>query len=170
MFLSVCTYNRQTQVNTQNKHKQASRITTQPKYIISQPEPEIYVFAVGSWAGYPVFQFCCVSRSFCGFVDLSSCLLVCACLVFLSCCIYNRTTSSKHSNTQHICITTGFPFMRYFPCITFLDICRLENGVLAYTRVPFPCLIVKPCNLHDCRTKSFTIENKSLTIERNPLV
>ena len=35
----------------------------QQKYIISQPEPEIYLFAVGSRAGYPVFLFCC-SRSF----------------------------------------------------------------------------------------------------------
>ena len=33
-------------------------------YIISQPEPERRFFAVGSWAGYPVFLFVlCFSRS-----------------------------------------------------------------------------------------------------------
>ena len=37
---------------------------TKHKYIISQPEPERYVFAVGSWAGYPVFLCLCISRSF----------------------------------------------------------------------------------------------------------
>ena len=47
--------------------------TNKHKYIISQPEPERYVFAVGSWAGYPVFLllmflsklFCYISVVFC---------------------------------------------------------------------------------------------------------
>ena len=52
--------NIQTHKKLRDKHKQQK----QHKYIISQPEPERYLFAVGSWDGYPVFLFLCFSRNF----------------------------------------------------------------------------------------------------------
>ena len=66
VYLSFCMYNRkntyndiQTHKKLRDKHKQQK----QHKYIISQPEPDKYLFAVGSKAGYLVFMFLfkCVS-------------------------------------------------------------------------------------------------------------
>ena len=66
VYLSFCMYNRtniynniQTHKKLRDKHKQQK----QHKYIISQPEPDKYLFAVGSKAGYLVFMllFKCVS-------------------------------------------------------------------------------------------------------------
>ena len=68
VYWSFCIYNRthtyrniRKQQTTRRKHQTT---TEQQKYIISQPEPERYLFAVGSWAGYPVFLLFCFSRSF----------------------------------------------------------------------------------------------------------
>ena len=67
VYFSCCMYNRN------NTYKQIKHISifetnkkheTQQTYIILQPEPEIYLFLVGSRAGYPVFLFlfkCCFS-------------------------------------------------------------------------------------------------------------
>ena len=66
VYLSFCMYNGtntynniQTHKKLRDKHKQQK----QHKYIISQPEPDKYLFAVGSKAGYLVFTFLfkCVS-------------------------------------------------------------------------------------------------------------
>ena len=66
VYLSFCMYNRtntynniQTHKKLRDKHKQQK----QHKYIISQPEPDKYLFVVGSKAGYLVFMclFKCVS-------------------------------------------------------------------------------------------------------------
>ena len=46
------TTNRTTLRKTENKTLKTQNTTTE----ISQPEPEIYLFAVGSRAGYPVFM------------------------------------------------------------------------------------------------------------------
>ena len=60
--LSFCIYKRTTiykninnKLSTRRTHKQ-QQTDKQQTYIISQPEPERYSFAVGSWAGYPVFM------------------------------------------------------------------------------------------------------------------
>ena len=60
VYLSFCIYNRtntynniQTHKKLRDKHKQQK----QHKYIISQPEPENCLFAVGTKAGYPVSMF-----------------------------------------------------------------------------------------------------------------
>ena len=55
------------------------------------------MFAVGSWAGYPVFLFClCFSRSF-------SVWYCCFCfrLVYSSFCIYNRKNTYTNRNKQN---------------------------------------------------------------------
>ena len=61
-----------THINTLNNKQQLgdninTNINKKHKYMISQPEPEKYLFAVGSWAGYPVFLCCYVffSKLFC---------------------------------------------------------------------------------------------------------
>ena len=65
VYLSFCICNRKNTCN--NITKKNTRRQKKHKYIISQPEPEKYLFAVGSWAGYPVFLFVlCFSRSFSG--------------------------------------------------------------------------------------------------------
>ena len=69
--------------------------------MISQPEPERYLFAVGSRAGYLVFLFVhgFLSKLFC-FMSVSFCLCFCFRLVYLSFCIYNRT--NPYNNRKHI--------------------------------------------------------------------
>ena len=63
VYLSFCIYNRN---NTYKNRTNIKSFEKNKKNIISQPEPERYLFAVGSRAGYPVFLFCffCFSRSF----------------------------------------------------------------------------------------------------------
>ena len=45
-----------TNITTHKQLREKQKQQKQQKYIISQPEPERYLFAVGSWAGYPVVQ------------------------------------------------------------------------------------------------------------------
>ena len=55
VFLSFCIYNRKNiykNITKQNNSKENKK--TLKKTEISQPEPERYLFAVGSRAGYPV--------------------------------------------------------------------------------------------------------------------
>ena len=85
------------------KQKQTTlRKTFKKKTEISQPEPERYLFAVGSRAGYPVFMFVVLFLEFVCF-----CLwffLFCCCfrIVCLSFCIYNR----KRKTYKNICLNT----------------------------------------------------------------
>ena len=78
VLLSFCIYNRTTHIK-QNKQKQTRRSHKQQtqkthKYIISQPEPEKYSFAVGSWAGFYVMfcMFCMFSPSLVKLLHLQS--------------------------------------------------------------------------------------------------
>ena len=69
VFLSFCIYNRTityTNIKQKQKHSKKNRTTEQTKKTeISQPEPERYLFVVGSRAGYPVFMcFCFFEFSF----------------------------------------------------------------------------------------------------------
>ena len=67
VYLSFCMYNRTNTYNNIQTHKQLRdkhKQQTQHKYIISQPEPDKYLFAVGSKAGYLVFLFLFKSVSF----------------------------------------------------------------------------------------------------------
>ena len=94
-----------THINTlKQTHKTNSKNNrTTEKTEISQPEPERYLFAVGSRAGYTVFllfmiffEFLCCCFCFCLFV-------LCFRLVFLSVCIYNRqNTYTNMKKTKHI--------------------------------------------------------------------
>ena len=113
--LSFCIYNRKTHINTYinitktrqtHKHKQNKH-----KYMISQPEPERYLFAVRFWAGYPGFLLLCCSRSF---------SVVCLFLLFMFSPslfkllhLQSNKHIQKHNNTTYI--TTGVPFIKYFP-------------------------------------------------------
>ena len=80
-----------------NKNNKNTLKTTE----ISQPEPEIYLFAVGSRAGYTVFLFCFMFffEFFCFLFMFSFCLL-CFRLVFLSFCLnttqYTTLNTNKH--------------------------------------------------------------------------
>ena len=66
------------QLRETNKHKNKHN---KQKYIISQPEPERYLFAVGSWAGYPVFLYC--------YIFLEACLCyLCYVTLFNDLCLY----------------------------------------------------------------------------------
>ena len=58
VLLSFCVYNRKNTYKNR-KHRTTQRKTEKHKKTeISQPEPERYLFAVGSRAGYPVFLLC----------------------------------------------------------------------------------------------------------------
>ena len=50
--------NRTTRRKHKTKHINTGYPAHEPPREISQPEPERYLFAVGSWAGYPVFLLC----------------------------------------------------------------------------------------------------------------
>ena len=65
---------------------------------MSQPGPEIYLYAVGSWAGYPVmFAYVCLEACL-----LFLCCVLCVRLVYSSFCIYNRNnTYTNIQNTQN---------------------------------------------------------------------
>ena len=67
---------------------------------ISQPEPEIYLFAVGSWAGYPVFIYVCFVLFFelLFLFSVSLCIL-CFRLVFLT--LLHLQSKNTHINTEH---------------------------------------------------------------------
>ena len=99
VFLSCCMYKR----NNSSKHKQHKqtplRKTTNNYSSSSRNLRDIYsrsiwyLFAVGSWAGYPVVLCVCVfvSKVCCCFYVFVVCVCVlCFRLVYLSCCIYNR--------------------------------------------------------------------------------
>ena len=108
VYLSFAFTIETTHIKTNNKNIKKLREnhktqTTKQNYIISQPEPERCLFAVGSWAGYPVFLllFNVFSRSF-------SVLLMFVRLLFLmfspslfKLCIYNRNNTHNNKQQKH---------------------------------------------------------------------
>ena len=74
--------------------------TEKQQYIISQPEPERYLFAVGSRAGYPVCLFLLLfSKLFC-FIAVSLC--VCLCFrQFKFSLEHNTIHCTKHKQTRN---------------------------------------------------------------------
>ena len=86
----------------QNKNQQEE--DKQQKYIISQPEPEIYLFAVGSRAGYPVFLllFFVFLEAFLLYVCLFL-FVLCVRLVYLSFCLNTTQYTTPNTNLKWVC-------------------------------------------------------------------
>ena len=98
-----------TQIQKQNNKQQIldeniiwKRKTKKQKYIISQPEPERYLFAVGSWAGYRVFLVVFFSKLFC-FVYVFVCVL-CFRLVYSSFCLNTTQYTTLNTNKLEMCL------------------------------------------------------------------
>ena len=73
----------ETQTNTKKLREKTHTNTGHP----AQPEPDKYLFAVGSWPGRAVFL------ALCCFFFFNRCYFFC--LVFLSFCMYKRSNSNK---------------------------------------------------------------------------
>ena len=109
VYLSCCIYNRKTHKHIKHKKKKTTRRKqtkqkNKQKYIISQLETERYLFAVGSWAGYPVSMFLCLcfSRSF-SVLFFCFCLFVCMCSPSLFKLLHlqsNKTNITTEQNKQ----------------------------------------------------------------------
>ena len=87
-------------IYTQNKQNKLGEIIgtkkqSKHKHIISQPEPEIYLFAVGSCAGYPGFR--CLLMFF--FSKLFCFMYALMCFVFM--CSPSRFKFLPEHNTIH---------------------------------------------------------------------
>ena len=104
IYIYIHTYMKQTKqtIIKTEKHKHTRNITKKNKKI-SQPEPERYLFAVRSRAGYPVFLcLLCFSLSCFVCVYVYFCCFVCFRLVFLSFCLNTTQYTTLNTNTYEM--------------------------------------------------------------------